>query len=98
MKAIRNLLFVMMLVVASFGLVACGADKNPDEDPMATEEVTTRDDITREETTMEEITMRDETTEDEKKDKKSNKDDGVVGDIIDDAETKVDEIASDLED
>ena len=79
MKAMKNILLVMMLTVASVGLVACGMDKGADEDSLATEEVTTEREA-------------DEET------KKDRKDDGVVGDIIDDAETKVDEVESDLED
>ncbi|MCR5736950.1 MAG: hypothetical protein K6G64_04795 [Eubacterium sp.] len=95
MKAMKNILLVMMLTVASVGLVACGMDKGADEDSLATEEVTTLEETTREETTMEEVTTEREADEETKKDRK---DDGVVGDIIDDAETKVDEVESDLED
>ena len=98
MKAMRNIVIVMVFVLAAIGLVACGMDDNADEDAssVTTEVVTTMEEITDEPTT-EEITERETETETEKE-KKKHKDDGVVGDIIDDAETKVDEIQSDLED
>ena len=95
MKAMKNFVMVMMLVVASVGLVACGMKDNADEDTVSTEKVTTEEERLEDETVIDEVTTEEVT---EKERKKDHKDDGVVGDIVDDAETKVDEIESDLED
>ena len=97
MKTFKTIILTFTLAVAAVGLMACGNDENADE---GTSVETTMETITNNDDVLDEVTSDREIVEtkieETKKDKDDDKNDGVVGDIVDDAETKMDEIESDM--
>lgn len=86
MKTVRNFMLAITLIIAAAGLIACGMDNNADEKA---------DVDTTVETVVREITTdREDMTQ---TDNNATSDDGVVGDIIDDVETDVENIGDNIE-
>lgn len=82
MKTVRNIILALTLILAAVGLIACGMDDNADEEKVIDTTDTT---IVREITT------------DYVNETRADEDNGVVGDIIDDVETDVENIGDDIE-